>query len=150
VSRRTPNGWSRGTTWCSLRALGPVKRCAIVYRGGGYCAWCRKPLTKDNCQIDHVVPRREGGPPTPGNLVASCQRCNTVRPDVPGDLAQLAEPLDYWAGLQLALAWYGFMPERLRDQARRRDAFRGKRVAENRAAEAAGLGGDAFPFGELA
>ena len=138
---------SRSTTWCSLRALGPVRRCAIVYRGGGYCAWCGRALSKEDCQIDHVVPRREGGKTEDGNLVLACSACNVVRPEVPGDLAQLAEPLDLWAGLQLALVWYPWLAARLEDQARRREGSRARRVAANRAAEAEGLSGVEFPFG---
>jgi hypothetical protein len=117
--------------------------CAIVYRGGGYCAWCGRALTKGDCQIDHVVPRREGGSSEPDNLVPACSRCNVVRPDVPGWLDQLAEPLDLWAGLQLALVWYPWMAERwaaatLKTRDRRREVALVKCLA-NRGTE--------FPFG---
>ena len=142
---------SRRSTWCSLRALGPVRRCAIIYRGGGFCAWCRCALTQGTAEIDHVVPRKLKGKATNDNLVPTCSDCNLIRPDVPGDLAQLSEPLDMWAGLQLALVYYSEWMI-----ARYRRALERKRLARRKAKEAreeavkAGLGGAAFPFGHVA
>lgn len=141
------SGHTRSSTWCSLRALGPVKRCAIVVRGGGYCAWCRAPLTQETTQIDHVIPRRDGGPASPDNLVPACDECNLFRPDVPGDLEQLREPLDLGAGLQLALVWYPWVPARLEDRNARWRESAAKKARANREAEAGGWGGAAFPFG---
>lgn len=140
----------RTSTWCSLRTLGPVLRCAIVVRGGGYCAWCRAALTQSTCEIDHVVPRREGGRSTLDNLVPSCAECNLVRPDLPGDLAQLSQPVDRWMGLQLALVWYPWMAARLVDRNRRSKAAKRRAYDRNREAASQGLGGEAFPFGRLA
>ena len=137
----------RSSTWCSLRTLGAARRCAIVYRGGGYCAWCRVPLTQDTAQIDHVVPRRHGGSDDPANLVAACSECNARRPDVTGDLAQLCEPLDTAAGFQLALCWYPWLPARYADNEARKRNARDQQRERQRAARLEGLGGDAFPFG---
>ena len=138
---------SRRSTWCSLRALGPVRRCAIIVRGGGYCAWCRAPLTQATAEIDHVVRRCDGGKDANDNLVGACSDCNQQRPCVPGDLAQLTEPLDYGAGLQLALAWYPFMPARIVDRNRRWRASASRKKQANLNAAAEGLAGSAFPFG---
>jgi hypothetical protein len=72
------------------------------------------------------------------------------RPDVPGALAQLTEPLDYQAGLLLALEWYPWMLARKVDHARRKRNSERRRRAANSDALRAGLGGYAFPFGAQA
>ncbi len=130
---------SRSSSWCSLSRLGPVRRCAIVVRSGGWCSWCGCALTREGTQIDHVVPRRDGGRDDDANLVASCSECNLVRPDGVDVSALLALPLDLGAGRELALAWYGWAAGRFDDGARRkRDARqRAPRGGGNRAERAA-------------
>lgn len=138
---------ARSSTWCSLRRFGPAHRCAFVIRSRGYCTWCRCVLTKDTFQVDHVVPRRDGGKHADDNLVASCPDCNIVRPEgVPFPAEQLAEPLDLGAGQQLALIWYNWMFARLRAKTVKNRERRQCLAKENRDACAAGLGGNAFPF----
>ncbi len=122
---------ARSSTWCSLRALGPTKRCAIVYRSGGLCAWCERALLPREVQLDHVVPRRDGGSDTPDNLVVACARCQIDRPD--SDVAwarvtaQLDTPLDFVAGRMLADHMYPWARQRTADNKaylKRRDTRR--------------------------
>ncbi len=40
------------------------------------CHWCGDPLTKQNREIDHVIPISRGGLHCPDNLVAACNSCN--------------------------------------------------------------------------
>lgn len=44
---------------------------------GQCCAYCRKPLTREECTIDHVIPISRGGSNTINNLVPACKSCNT-------------------------------------------------------------------------
>ncbi|WP_194922942.1 HNH endonuclease [Catenulispora pinisilvae] len=50
-------------------------RASILDRDGWRCHWCGAVATT----VDHVVPRAAGGDDSPGNLVASCSRCNCSR-----------------------------------------------------------------------
>ena len=44
----------------------------IWERDQGICVYCGR----NGAEIDHVVPRREGGPSTRANLVLACRSCN--------------------------------------------------------------------------
>lgn len=99
-------------------------RCAIFVRDGKRCAWCnrkvkfsggslKKSEASDRCaQLDHVIPRAEGGNHKPTNLVTACARCNRrgveARPPerYPHVLELLALPLDRKAGRKFARRIY--------------------------------------------
>lgn len=141
---------TRRSTWCSLRRLGPVRRCAIFVRGDMLCAWCGVRLTKDTATIDHVVPRARGGADDNTNLVGACEDCNQTRsPDMPMP-ATCALPVDLVAGRALAIEWYPWAKARFEDGARRKRDARAAATSARLAAKAEGLGGDAFPFGAAA
>jgi hypothetical protein len=131
-------------TWSSLARLGPVRRMAILHRGGMRCTWCGVELTFATAHVDHVVPRSEGGCDVNTNLVGACVRCNCgLRPEyAPAALAELlARPVDLRAGRALALTWYpAWMPARVARRPRtppsetyeavRKRAWRARRRAE--------------------
>ena len=55
-------------------------------REGGRCHWCgrlmnvgRKPRDPTSVTCDHIQPRALGGSDEPGNLAASCKRCNQLK-----------------------------------------------------------------------
>lgn len=152
----------RASTWSSLRAFQPATRCAIFLRGDRKCAWCRRKLTKALLQIDHVVPRCDGGSDRPDNLVPACSGCNAARSGSDECLAErlaevgltLAEarrevrrqqraPLDRAAGRKLAARWYPWGAVRAERDGERRKERRAR-------AKASALAGDGFPFGALA
>jgi len=110
----------RTSTWNSLHVLGPVRRCAVILRGGSRCAWCEVELDQWGAQIDHVVARRFDGKDSIDNLVPACAGCNESR-NLRARLrafgisfssqkkkvdAQLAMPIDRKAGRELAAQWY--------------------------------------------
>ncbi len=109
-----------------MAVLGPVRRCALVVRQGGWCAWCRCPLERDRTEIDHVIPRRQGGGDDDANLVACCSACNLDRPDGVRLDGLLAMPLDLGAGRELALIWYPWAAERFDASAQRKRAARAR------------------------
>ena len=51
-----------------------------VYNRDNYtCQYCGKTRKSENLNLDHVVPRRQGGESTWTNIVCSCFSCNTKK-----------------------------------------------------------------------
>lgn len=40
------------------------------------CRWCRKPVPKNQREIDHIIPLAKGGAHTLSNLCCACSKCN--------------------------------------------------------------------------
>jgi HNH endonuclease len=145
---------TRRNSWSAIATIGHVRKCAILLRSGLRCAWCGVELDRESAQVDHVVPRCQGGEDVNGNMIASCPDCNApagtaryrhgaYRPRTPEIAAVLAAPVDLRAGRALALEWYPTLAARFEDQRRR---------ARERKARASIVkhgvpGGAAFPFG---
>ncbi len=51
----------------------PLNRRAVFLRDDHSCQYCGRPAEN----LDHVVPRTQGGTHTWDNVVAACRRCNT-------------------------------------------------------------------------
>lgn len=73
----------RGSTWCWSWSMSPATRCAILLRDKLRCVWCCKKLDPKAThesglkpQLDHFVPRAQGGTHETTNLVTSCGDCN--------------------------------------------------------------------------
>ncbi len=58
----------------------PTKE-AIRKRDGGVCQYTGRPLTNKEGNIDHVIPRAQGGKNTFENMVWSCQQVNSMKAD---------------------------------------------------------------------
>ena len=43
------------------------------------CQYCNTPYTKTSLTLDHVIPLSKGGRTNWENIVAACQRCNTLK-----------------------------------------------------------------------
>jgi 5-methylcytosine-specific restriction endonuclease McrA len=56
----------------------PVNRREVLRRDNHSCQYCGS--TK-NLTIDHVIPRSKGGQHTWDNVVAACERCNSLKGD---------------------------------------------------------------------
>ena len=64
------------------RWIRPERRLAIYIRDGFMCAYCGTDLrgvTAHEIQLDHLIPRSEGGNNTNENLVTACRACNASR-----------------------------------------------------------------------
>jgi 5-methylcytosine-specific restriction enzyme A len=48
-------------------------------RAAGVCYHCSEKFSPRDLTMDHLVPIIRGGRSTKGNLVASCEKCNTER-----------------------------------------------------------------------
>ena len=53
----------------------PLNRRAVFLRDSHECQYCNRSAEN----IDHVVPKTQGGTHTWENVVASCRRCNTKK-----------------------------------------------------------------------
>ncbi len=53
----------------------PLNRRAVFMRDSNQCQYC----TRGAENIDHVIPKAQGGTHTWENVVASCRRCNTKK-----------------------------------------------------------------------
>lgn len=53
----------------------PVNRRTVFQRDGHRCQYCGRQAEN----LDHVVPRSQGGEHTWTNVVAACRRCNTKK-----------------------------------------------------------------------
>lgn len=54
-------------------------RCAILHRDGFTCVYCKKVLSVRAAQLDHIIPRKDGGASIATNLVTCCGPCNLGR-----------------------------------------------------------------------
>jgi 5-methylcytosine-specific restriction endonuclease McrA len=60
----------------------PYSKTNIFVRDNYICQYCNKKLTKNECTIDHVVPKSKGGISSWENCVTSCKLCNNYKGDM--------------------------------------------------------------------
>ena len=54
-------------------------RAAVLHRDGDKCVYCNRSGKRQRLELDHVVPRSNGGAHRYDNLVAACRPCNHQR-----------------------------------------------------------------------
>ncbi len=54
-------------------------RFNIYARDQNMCQYCGRQFSRSDLNLDHVVPRSQGGTSTWENVVCSCHRCNRVK-----------------------------------------------------------------------
>lgn len=54
----------------------PLSRRELYHRDGGLCMYCGMRLQYSAMQIEHIVPRAQGGEHAWTNVVATCEPCN--------------------------------------------------------------------------
>lgn len=59
----------------------PDLRHAVLKLSGGKCAYCGVAVTASNMHVEHVVPKKAGGPDHLRNYVAACSACNISKSD---------------------------------------------------------------------
>ena len=59
-------------------------RFSILARDGFRCRYCGRSAQEDavRLEVDHIVPRSQGGDDSPSNLITSCQECNYGKADI--------------------------------------------------------------------
>lgn len=57
------------------------KREQVYRKYNGHCAYCGRPIKKDEMQIDHLVPKARKGTNDITNLMPSCPSCNSLKAD---------------------------------------------------------------------
>ena len=58
-------------------------RSAVFQRDGNKCVYCNRSGKRQRLEIDHAIPKSEGGPDRYDNLVAACRTCNQKRKNLP-------------------------------------------------------------------
>lgn len=66
------------------KRLGRLAR-RIAARDGHRCVYCRTTAARSGAplQLDHLTPRKLGGPDLATNLVLACRPCNSARQSLP-------------------------------------------------------------------
>lgn len=64
-------------------AIGVRLRFSILKRDHFRCVYCGAEAKDARLEIDHVVPRCEGGTDDPQNLVTACWLCNAGKGGIP-------------------------------------------------------------------
>lgn len=57
----------------------PETRKLILAKFGGHCAYCGWEINNRQMQMDHIVPKDQGGEDTYENLNPSCRYCNNYK-----------------------------------------------------------------------
>ena len=55
----------------------PYSKTNIFIRDKFTCQYCGLVMKKDECTLDHVIPKYNGGESSWENCVTSCKRCNS-------------------------------------------------------------------------
>ena len=53
-----------------------IDRTAVYKKYGGHCAYCGREIENKDMQVDHLVPKANGGTDDFSNLMPSCRLCN--------------------------------------------------------------------------
>lgn len=69
-----------------------ARRMEYVQRQNSQCAYCGSTVTVRDCELDHIVPRADGGASTRANLVAVCRTCNQSKGRLPFALWASRDP----------------------------------------------------------
>jgi 5-methylcytosine-specific restriction endonuclease McrA len=106
-----------------------IVACAVIHRDGYRCAYCGRDglaiKTNDStirAELDHLIPRKDGGRAVPTNLVTSCGDCNRKRQShkihprrLLDAVEQAQRPIDRAIGRELAMMHY---PSRMKPRKR--------------------------------
>ncbi|WP_460682795.1 type II CRISPR RNA-guided endonuclease Cas9 [Nesterenkonia populi] len=60
-----------------------ARRMEYVQQQNSQCAYCGTTIRVRDCELDHIVPRADGGASTRANLVAVCRTCNQSKGRLP-------------------------------------------------------------------
>jgi hypothetical protein len=81
-------------------AVGAKLRYEVLQRDNFTCRYCGAFAPIAVLVVDHVVPRKHGGPDKATNLVTACQDCNSGKSAImpaAGLVAEIEETAKWWA-----------------------------------------------------
>lgn len=83
IDEQQPRKAKSGKTGSAKRARHKaISRASLLLRDGGDCWYCGKPMGED-CTIEHLVAKADGGRNTMSNYALAHQRCNLLAADKP-------------------------------------------------------------------
>lgn len=50
-----------------------------LYKTNKSCHYCKQPLFREECTLDHIIPKSKDGDTSIENSVISCHKCNTLK-----------------------------------------------------------------------
>ena len=56
-----------------------IRKMRLLQLQNTSCLYCGTPISMNTCELDHIVPRVDGGSNRMSNLAAVCRRCNAVK-----------------------------------------------------------------------
>lgn len=56
-----------------------VDRIKVFARDRWRCQMCARKVTKDDAELDHIVPLSKGGPHNYANTQCACKQCNRAK-----------------------------------------------------------------------
>ena len=59
----------------------PYSKRNIFVRDNFTCQFCGKIMQQNECTVDHLIPKVDGGKSSWDNCVCSCKRCNNIKAD---------------------------------------------------------------------
>ena len=75
LGRRAKQALFRNQTWRKDWIM-KIDRQKVYEKYNGHCAYCGKAITIKDMQVDHILPKRNGGTNDIDNLNPSCRLCN--------------------------------------------------------------------------
>ena len=87
IEVRSPSTTIKLPSVVALKEFKPGKKLVtftrfnVFLRDSFTCQYCNEKFSQHNLTFDHVVPRAKGGITSWENVVAACQRCNTLKSD---------------------------------------------------------------------
>lgn len=106
-------------------------RSNIYRRDNCVCQYCGEKLSTENCTIDHVTPKSQGGKTDWLNCVIACVKCNSQKANrLPEDAVRGRKQQDY-DPIRCPEGWKGSSPMKLRKKPEKPKAplWRGDRKA---------------------
>lgn len=60
----------------------PSRRARLHRETNGCCIYCGRPVSLDQMEVEHIVPKAKGGADALTNVVCSCSQCNAAKKDM--------------------------------------------------------------------
>lgn len=69
----------------------PARRERLHAETNGCCIYCGKPVSLQEMEVEHIIPKAQGGADALTNVICSCPQCNAAKKDM--TLMEYAESL---------------------------------------------------------
>lgn len=60
----------------------PSRRERLHAETNGCCIYCGRPVALEEMEVEHIVPKAQGGADALSNVICSCPQCNASKKDM--------------------------------------------------------------------